>query len=165
MGHNLQPRVRVARQRADCRSRRNAAKPAGIRHDDALDILDDIAAGGNLDTCRKRTQRPPCSRRAVGNRDRLRAAHRTDQLPVQNLHIGFVGKARSFHVASSFFLPHRQFSFILSCSPLMDNPSRKNARDSSRAFLHTCENRNCRIFSFPSSLRGKVSCASISLFS
>ena len=80
VGHDLQACLRIARQRADGRRHLDAAKPARVRHNDTLDILDDIAACSNVDLGWQRPQSFSCHRRAVGDRNRLRAPHRTHKL-------------------------------------------------------------------------------------
>ena len=78
--HDLQACLRIARQRADGRRRFDAAQSAGVRHNDTLDILDDIAACSNVDLGWQHPQSFSCHCRAVCNRNRLRAPHRTHKL-------------------------------------------------------------------------------------
>ena len=72
---HLQLRVGIARNDACRRGRRNAALAVRIRHNDALDVFDDVCAREHLDRFRQRTKRLAGQRRAVCYGDRLGTAH------------------------------------------------------------------------------------------
>ena len=58
----------------------DAAQPAGVRHEDALHVFDDVAARRHGDARGQRAERPACDRRRIRDRDRLGAAHRGQKL-------------------------------------------------------------------------------------
>lgn len=69
-----------------CGGRRlDALEPIGIRHDDAFDILDDVAAGPDLGLVGQAAQNGAGLRRGIGDGDGLCAAHRRDELLAQDL--------------------------------------------------------------------------------
>ena len=72
---HLQLRVSIVSHDARRRGRRNAALTVRIRHDDALDIFDDVCTRKHLDRFRQRTERLAGQRRAVRHGDRLGTAH------------------------------------------------------------------------------------------
>ena len=76
----------------DARSggRFNALHAVGIRHDHALDVLDDVVADADRHSIRLTAQNLPCLGCGIGNGDGFGTAHCRDQLFVQSLHIGLV---------------------------------------------------------------------------
>ena len=57
---------------------------AGVRHDHALDVLDDISADNQLDLFGKLAEGLAGEGAGIGNGDGFRAAHCRDQLPLEN---------------------------------------------------------------------------------
>ena len=80
----------------------NALHAIGVGHDDALDILDDVAAHADLDFVRHAAQHIPRLGGGVGDGDRFGAAHGRDQLLLEDLHIRLIGPALLIHTSDSF---------------------------------------------------------------
>ena len=76
----------------DARHRRrgDALHVVGVGNDDALDVLDDAAAGADGDPVGQASQNLSGLRGAVGKGDGFRAAHGGDKLFLQNLNVGAV---------------------------------------------------------------------------
>ena len=72
---HLQLRISIVSHDARRRGRRNAALAVRIRHDDALNIFDDVCTRKHLDRFRQCTERLACQRRTVRHGDRLSTAH------------------------------------------------------------------------------------------
>ena len=72
---HLQLRVGIAGNDTRRCGRRNAALAVRIRHNDALDVFDDVRARKHLDRLRQRAERPAGQRRTVSHGDRLCTAH------------------------------------------------------------------------------------------
>ena len=99
---HLQLRVGIARNDTCRCGRRNAALAVRIRHNDALDVFDDVRAREHLDRFRQRTKRLASQRRAVRHGDRLCTAHGRLQLLFQDRNIFAVELL--VHVLSSDFV-------------------------------------------------------------
>ena len=70
MRNDIQLRVLVAAEDADRRRDGNAASAVRAGHDDAFDVLDDVAARAHLDALRQRPERGTRLGGAVGDGDR-----------------------------------------------------------------------------------------------
>ena len=68
----------------------NALHVVGVGHDNALDVLDDAAAGADGNPVGQASQNLSGLRGAVGKGDGFRAAHGGDKLFLQNLNVGAV---------------------------------------------------------------------------
>ena len=89
-----------------CRHRRlHALQVPGVGHDDAFHILDDAAAHLQLHAVRQHPQHLAGFCRRIGQRDGLGAAHRRDQLLLQDLHISLIARVVAFHNILLPFLP------------------------------------------------------------
>ena len=81
-----------------CRHRRlHALQVPGVGHDDAFHVLDDAAAHLQLHAVRQHPQHLAGFCRRIGQRDGLGAAHRRDQLLLQDLHISLIARVVAFH--------------------------------------------------------------------
>ena len=90
-GDDLQLRLLVASEDADGGGGREALAVSSVRNDHALHILDDVSADDNPHLVRKTTERRAGNRRAVGNGNRLGAAHRTNQFFFQQAAVCLIG--------------------------------------------------------------------------
>ena len=90
VGEHFKLPVRIAA--ADARGHRGTKtlSPRRMRHDDALDVLDDVAADGQLHAFGQGAQSLFCQSACISNGDRLGAARCRDQLFTKNIHIGLV---------------------------------------------------------------------------
>ena len=68
----------------------NALHAIGVGHDDALDILDNVAAYADLDFVRHDAKHIPRLGGGVGDGNRFGAAHGRDQFLLEDLHIPLV---------------------------------------------------------------------------
>ena len=82
---DLQPLLRLPGDQPGGDRRLDAGQAVRVRHNHALDIFDEVAAGLHQNLLRQTAQDLPCARRAVCNGNRLRTAHRWDQLFPQDL--------------------------------------------------------------------------------
>ena len=82
----------------------NALHVVGVGHDNALDVLDDAAAGADGHPVGKCPQNLSGFGGAVGKRDGFRAAHGGDKLFFQNLNVGTVIGMILCHLMFSSFL-------------------------------------------------------------
>ena len=80
----------------------NALHAIGVGHDDALDILDNVAAHADLDFIRHAAKHIPRLGGGVGDSNRFGAAHGWDQLLLEDLHIRLIGPALLIHTSDSF---------------------------------------------------------------
>ena len=86
LGDHQQLLFRLARHDARGSSGLKSVEPAGVGDDDALDILDDIAADNDLHPFRSSRQLPGRQCRGIGHGDGLGTAHGRYQLPPEDLH-------------------------------------------------------------------------------
>ena len=98
-GDHLQDLSRVPGHRAGGGRGLDALQAAGVGHNDALDVLDDVAAGLHQHLVRQTPQDLPRLGRAVGDGDGLGAPHGGHQLLLQNLEVGVVLYIRLVHFA------------------------------------------------------------------
>ena len=100
MRDDFEPRVRVAEERARCRRDLDALAAFRVRHDDALDVLDDVAGRRDRDGFRQRSEHLARLGRRERDGDRLRAAHRRHELAAEDFEIRGVERAFFFHVGN-----------------------------------------------------------------
>ena len=97
MRDDFEARVRVAEERARCRRDLDALAAFRVRHDDALDVLDDVAGRRDRDGFRQRPEHLARLCRRERDGDRLRAAHRRHELAAEDFEIRGVERVRFFH--------------------------------------------------------------------
>ena len=97
MGNDFQLGILIAAQDADGGCGGNALPAVGVGDDDAFYIFYDIAAGDDLHPVRNGAQYTSCHGGAIGNGDGFRAAHGRNQFPLQDLDIGLIYLAVTFH--------------------------------------------------------------------
>ena len=104
LGNDLQAGVFIAAEHADACRRGDSASASGIGNDDALDVLDDVAARLDTDAVRLRAEGRARDRGAVGQGDRLRAAHGANEFALKDLHVGLVDKLIPLHSIPLFYI-------------------------------------------------------------
>ena len=113
----LEFRIRIPRNRSGRRGRRNPAQSAGVRHDDALDVLDDVAGHLDKQTLRQRAEHGACLRRRVRDGDRFGTAHCGTQFLIQNGDIVLIARIRRQHLRFSFASVLRLYHTIFAKQP------------------------------------------------
>ena len=101
-GQHLQLGVGIARHNARSGGGSQPPLPAGVGHDDALDVFDDVGAGVHLHILRQAAQCLAGQRGAVGHRDGLGAAHRGLQ---------FLGQDGAVFLIDFFFIMSSSAAF------------------------------------------------------
>ena len=97
LAEDLQLLLLPARDDARGSRRGDAVHRARMRHDDALDVLDDISADLDPHPLRPLAEHGAGLRRGVGDGDGLRAAHGGHELLAQDLYKALIERIRSFH--------------------------------------------------------------------
>ena len=101
LSDNFEPCCFVTGDNADSGGSFDALAAAGVGDDNALDIFDDVAAGGDGDFIRQAAEDGAGFGGTVGNGDGLGATHRGHQLPLEDFDIAVIDGAVFFHYGIS----------------------------------------------------------------
>ena len=100
LADHLEDLVLLARDDARDSCSLDALEAAGVGHHHALDVFDDVAAGHDLHALGQTAQNGARLRSAVGDGNRLRAAHGGHELLAQNLYQMCIARVILLHTRS-----------------------------------------------------------------
>ena len=113
LGDDLEPCIGITRDDARCGRRLDALEPAGVGHDHALGVLDDAAAHLELQAIGDPACKIAGARGGERDGNGLGAAHRGDQLLLENRDVGAVAAIGFFHAKAN--LPDRVRQDVPGC--------------------------------------------------